>query len=99
MNILDILERHAWWLDGEETERADFRSVNLQSADLRDADLRDADLRDADLRGADLEGADLRGAKLPPCSEILKAKWLDHLKHIKDDEQRAKSLLERYCTV
>jgi len=80
MNLQEILQQHAAWLDDEgggeradlrdadlrdaDLSDADLRGADLRGADLRDADLRDADLSDADLRDADLSDADLRGADL-----------------------------------
>ena len=56
MNLTEILQQHALWLqtDGREGARAN----------LSDASLRGADLSGADLFGADLSGASLRGAYL-----------------------------------
>ena len=69
MNINQIIEKHALWLDtaGEEGSRA-----NLTGADLRGADLTDANLTYANLTGADLPLANLTGAYLT-CADLTGA--------------------------
>ena len=68
--LKEILEKHAAWLNDEETgERANLREANLSWANLSGANLRKANLSEADLScanliGADLSGADLSGANL-----------------------------------
>ena len=66
MNLTEILQQHALWLqtDGREGARASLREADLRGANLRGANLRGADLRGADLRNAVLSGANLRGAVL-----------------------------------
>ena len=62
---IEVLQRHAKWLENEEGgEKADLRGANLRGADLRGANLRGANLWGANLRGADLRGANLWGANL-----------------------------------
>jgi len=66
MDIKDILDKHAAWLDGdsESGEQANLWGANLWGANLRGANLRGANLWGANLRGANLWGANLRGANL-----------------------------------
>ena len=62
---IEILQRHAKWLQNEEGgEKANLRGANLRGANLWGADLRGANLRGANLWGANLRDADLRGANL-----------------------------------
>ena len=63
--LKEILEKHAAWLNDEETgERADLRKANLIGASLSGASLSGADLREADLSRADLSWAKLSRAYL-----------------------------------
>jgi len=66
MNLTEILQQHALWLqtNGREGARADLIGASLREARLSGADLSRADLSGADLIGANLRGADLRGADL-----------------------------------
>ena len=59
-----ILEKHRFWLNNDDGEKADLYGADLYGADLYGADLREADLCGADLRGANLREADLREADL-----------------------------------
>jgi len=62
--IVDVLAKHAQWLNSEDGERADLSGADLSGANLGGADLGGADLSGADLSGANLGGADLSGADL-----------------------------------
>ena len=61
-----ILDDHKLWLktNGEEGQRADLQSANLQSAKLLGANLWGANLQSANLRDANLLGANLQRANL-----------------------------------
>ena len=64
MNINQIIEQHALWLDtgGEEGSRANLNGANLTRANLDGANLTRANLDGANLYGANLNGANLYGA-------------------------------------
>ena len=62
---IDVLQRHAKWLQNEEGgEKADLSDANLSDANLSDANLWGANLSDANLRDANLWGANLSDANL-----------------------------------
>ena len=58
--LLQILDEHRKWRNGEGGRRADLTGADLMGADLMGAYLTGADLRRAYLTGADLTGADLK---------------------------------------
>ena len=63
--LKEILEKHAAWLNDEETgERADLSGCDLSGCDLRGCDLRWANLSGANLIKANLSVANLSGANL-----------------------------------
>lgn len=64
MNLTEILQQHALWLqtDGKEGARADLSGANLSRANLIGANLIGANLRGADLIGANLSEANLSRA-------------------------------------
>ena len=63
--LKEILEKHAAWLNDEETgERANLSGCDLRGANLREANLREANLSGANLSMANLSVANLRGANL-----------------------------------
>ena len=66
MNINQIIEQHALWLDtgGEEGSRANLHGANLYGANLTRANLTRANLYGANLYGANLTLANLNGANL-----------------------------------
>ena len=62
---IDVLQRHAKWLQNEEGgEKADLSDANLSDANLSDANLWGANLSDANLSDANLRGANLSDANL-----------------------------------
>ena len=65
MNLTEILDKHALWLEGKEGgERANLEGANLSYANLKGANLTGANLEGANLKGANLSYANLTGANL-----------------------------------
>ena len=66
MDINQIIEQHALWLDtdGEEGSRANLTRANLYGVNLTRVNLTHANLTHANLNGANLEGANLYGVNL-----------------------------------
>ena len=66
MNINQIIEQHALWLDtdGKEGSRANLTRANLYGVNLTRANLTRANLEGANLFSANLEGANLFSANL-----------------------------------
>ena len=66
--LKEILEKHAAWLNDEETgERANLSGCDLSGANLREANLSRANLSRANLSRANLSMANLRGGDLSGC--------------------------------
>lgn len=104
--LLEILERHRKWLEGEDGgECADLSGANLSEADLRRAYLYEADLRYANLSGADLSYADLSGANLSGANlygaslyNCCLPLWCGGLRIILDRRQMAQ-LIYHFCSM
>ena len=74
MDIKQIIEQHALWLDtnGKEGSRANLTRANLNGANLTRANLNSVNLYGANLNDANLEGANLTNANLT-CANLTRA--------------------------